>query len=418
MHPLRRWRCQTAPYSNRHHTLGLGTVVVVRVFSDAVSERIYLDAASVEPLRPAAREAFLAALDQGWADPLRLHSEARRARALYDGARETVAGVLGCRSDEVTFVDSGSDAVVRGLSGLLRGRARTGRHLVHSAVEHSSVLHTAHSHATDGGTTEEVPVLSTGVVSVGDVDAAFTRPEVAVLAVQAANLESGALQPTDALASKAMRARVPWLCDLNGVVGRLPAIPGWSAATAGAQTWGGPAGVGVLAVRKGVRWRAPGPGDERLDPRSPGFENIPAIVAAAAALTDLNAMRTQLAPQQYALTGRIRSEIARRIPDVDVIGPDDPDRLPHIASASFLYVDGEVLVSELDRRGFAVASGSACTSSALEPSHVLAAMGALTHGNVRVSVTCSTTEHDIVRFVDALESVVSDVRAQMGEVRT
>ncbi|UYM05418.1 cysteine desulfurase family protein [Solicola gregarius] len=384
----------------------------------SASERVYLDAASIEPLRPAAKDAYLAALDQGWADPLRLHSDARRARSLYDQARESVAGVIGCRPDEVTFVASGTEAVVRGLTGLVRGRARHSTLLVHSAVEHSSVLHTAEAHEAAGGGVRSLPVSAAGTVPVDAVDEALAAGDAAAIAVQAANLESGAVQPTGALAEASDRSGVPWCCDLTGVAGRLPPVPGWSVATAGANAWGGPAGVGVLAVRKRVRWRPTGPADDRLDPRAPGFENVPAIVAAAVALVEMESARDVRAAHQHALTELLRSEVARRVPDVDVIGPTGANRLPHVASLSFLYVDGEVLVTELDRRGFAVASGSACTSSSLEPSHVLAAMGALTHGNVRVSVTCSTTDDDVRRFVDALVSVVADVRSQVDGVRT
>lgn len=376
--------------------------------ADDARQGCYLDAASIEPLRPAAREAYLAALDQGWADPLRLHSAARRARALYDESREAVGGVLGCRADEVTFVASGTDAATRGLSGLLRGRARYGSTFAHGAVEHSSVLHVAASHVSTAEVVS-LPVGATGVVDADAVAATIDRGDIAAVAVQSGNLESGALQPTGPLARLCTDGGVPWFCDLTATAGRLGAVPGWSVASAGAQAWGGPAGVGVLAVRKGVRWRATAPADDRLDPRSPGFENVPAIVAGAAALVEMEAGRRARAAEQERLTGLIRDETARRIGDVEVIGPRH-DRLPHVASMSFLYVDGEVLVSELDRHGIAVASGSACTSSTLEPSHVLAAMGVLTHGNVRASVTCATTEHDVRHFVDTLETVVAEVR--------
>lgn len=383
-------------------------------FPDDDAQRVYLDSASIEPLRPAAREAYLAALDQGWADPLRLHTEARRARAIYDSSREAVADVLGCRADEVTFVSSGTDAVHRGLSGLVRGRARNGTRLVHSAVEHSSVHQVADAHEAAGGVRTSVPVSHYGVVDPDAAAESVAADDAAAIAVQSANLESGAVQPAEAIADLCERTGVPWFCDLTGTAGRLEPVAGWAVAAAGAQAWGGPAGVGVLCVRKRTRWRTADPPDDRLDPRSPGLENVPAIVAAATALADLDADRRDRATEQRRLTGLIRAEAARRIPDVELVGPDDA-RLPHIASMSFLYVDGEVLVGELDRLGFAVASGSACTASSLEPSHVLAAMGVLTHGNVRASLGCATTERDVRRFVDALESVVAAVRRRIGD---
>ena len=145
----------------------------------------------------------------------------------------------------------------------------------------------------------------------------------------------------------------------------------------------------MLLVRKGARWRNPFPADDRIDERAPGFENVPAALAAAAALQAVVAERDEVDARQRRAG---RPDPRRRwpqIPDVEVVG-DPVDRLPHLVTFSCLYVDGEALVTELDRRGFAVASGSACTASTLEPSHVLAAMGALTHGNVRVSLTRDT----------------------------
>jgi cysteine desulfurase len=168
----------------------------------------------------------------------------------------------------------------------------------------------------------------------------------------------------------------------------------------------------VLLVRSGVRWENPFPADDRSDERSVGFENVPGALAAAAALQAVVAERDEVNARQHALVARIR-EVAATVPQVDVVG--DPDeRLPHLVTFSCLYVDGEALVTALDRHGFGVASGSACTASTLEPSHVLAAMGALTHGNVRVSLTRTTTAADVERFLAVLPGVVADLRAEVG----
>jgi cysteine desulfurase len=373
--------------------------------------RTYLDAGSSEPLRPVARDTLMAALDEGWADPLRLHSEGRRARLLYDNAREVVAAELGCRPDEVSFPPSGTIAVHTGLSGLLQRRRP---HQIHSAVEHSSVLHTAEHYAASGGEHASVGVGREGRVEVDALTEELGRGEggTAVVAVQAANLESGALQPVQEVAAACDAAQVPWFVDAAAVVGRLAMPTGWSVAAASAHKWGGPAGVGVLAVRRGSGWRAATVADERLDPRTPGYENIPAILAAAAALQEMSAGATERAERQRELTGELRKRIAA-IPDVELIGPTD-SRLPHVVAGSFLYVDGEVLVTELDRLGFAAASGSACTASSLEPSHVLAAMGVLTHGNVRISLTVDTTGDDLDAFLAALTDVVAATRERLG----
>lgn len=365
------------------------------------NDAVYLDSASSEPLHPAARETLLAALDAGYADPRRLHGPARNARLLLDNARAVVAECLGVRADEVTFTSSGTSAVHRGLLGLATARRSRGDVIVLSEVEHSAVRHAA----TWGGTPRMVGVMGDGRVRDGDFVESSRGPGVAVCALQSANHEVGTVQPVGALR---LPDDVPLFVDACASMGRLPLPSGWSALAGSAHKWGGPAGVGVLLVRTGARWETPYPPDDRSDHRASGFENVPAALAAAAALQAVVAERDDVNARQHALVDRIRAAAAA-LPDVDVIG-DPVDRLPHLVTFSCLYVNGEALVTELDRRGFAVASGSACTASTLEPSHVLAAMGALTHGNLRVSLTRSTTEAEVEAFCAVLPEVVAQVR--------
>lgn len=352
----------------------------------------------------------MAAVDQGWSDPRRLHHEGRRARLLLDNAREVVAEALGARPEEVTFTTSGTDAVHRGLLGLHRGRARAGRTLAHSAVEHSSVVHAARW---TQDPVVEIPVTATGEVTADAVAATLSATEgpVSVLAVQSANHEVGTVHDLATIGEAAARSGVPLFVDACASAGRTPLASAWAAAAASAHKWGGPAGVGVLLVRKGARWRNPLPGDDRVDERTTGFENVPAALSAAAALQAW-ADDEAVVKRQHALVDRIRRTVAT-LTDVEVVG-DPVRRLPHLVTFSLLYLDGESLVAELDRRGFGVASGSACTSSTLTPSHVLAAMGALTHGNVRVALHRDTAEDDVDAFLAALPEVVSELRGRIG----
>ena len=358
----------------------------------------YFDTASSEPLHPAAREAMLAALDQGYADPRRLHTPARHARLILDNAREAVAEALGVRRDEVSFTPSGTDAVHRGLLGLVR----PGATVAHAAVEHSAVLH-ALAWRPDV-TARPVRVDALGRVDLEDLG------EAHVVALQAANHEVGTLQPV--AEARARIGDTPLFVDACASLGRLPLPDGWSVAAGSAHKWGGPAGVGVLLVRTGTRWRNPFPADDRVDARVGGFENIPAALGAAAALQAVVSERAEVNARQQALVDRIRDTVAE-IPDTEVVG-DSVDRLPHLVTFSFLHVDGETLVDALNRRGFGVASGSACTASTLEPSHVLAAMGALTHGNVRVSLTRDATEADVGSLLAELPEVVAGIRREAG----
>ncbi|WP_427922967.1 cysteine desulfurase/sulfurtransferase TusA family protein [Streptomyces sp. cg40] len=372
----------------------------------------YFDAASSAPLHPVARQALLAALDDGWADPARLYREGRKARMLLDAGREVAAEAVGCRPDELVFTTSGTRAVHTGIAGALAGRRRVGRHLIVSAVEHSSVLHSAESLVAAGGSATQVPVDRTGAVSARAYGEAL-RPDTALACLQSANHEVGTVQPVAEVAEVCRAAGVPLLVDAAQSLGWGPVEGAWSLLTASAHKWGGPAGVGLLAVRKGVRFATQGPVDERESGRSPGFENIPAIVAAAAALRAVRTEAAEEALRLRELTERIRARVPQLVPDVDVVG-DPVRRLPGIVTFSCLYVDGETLLHELDRAGFSVSSGSSCTSSTLTPSHVLKAMGVLSEGNVRVSLPNGTTEEDVEQFLAVLPGAVAGVREKLG----
>ncbi len=370
----------------------------------------YLDAASGAPLHIVAREAFIAALADGWADPGRLYGAGRRARLLLDAARESVAESIAARPDEVSFTSSGTHALHVAILGAVRGSRRADT-IVHSAVEHSAILHAVEWQVARGGRGILVPVDRYGRVDVDDFVAAASASGVAAAALQAANHEVGTTQPVTAVS--AQLGDVPLVVDATQTLGHAELPTGWSVLAGDARTWGGPGGVGVLAVRTGTRWAAPQPADDRESGRVPGVPNVPAIVAAAASLRAMIAERSSEAVRLAGLVDRIRATVSTTVPDVEVLG-DPVDRLPHIVTFSCLYVDGEAVLGELDRRGFAVSSGSSCTSSTLEPSHVLVAMGALTSGNVRVSLHRGTTEHEVDTFLAALPGAVESVRAKLG----
>jgi cysteine desulfurase len=368
----------------------------------------YFDAATAAPLHPAARQALLASLDDGWADPGKLYGQARRSRQLYDAAVEAVAEVLGVRPPELTFCASGTDACHRAVRGVLAGRRRSGATLVHSTVEHSAVLRAAAAHVDADGQARAIEVDRLGRLDLTHFAEAVAAPGVAAAAVMSANHEVGTVQPIDTVVALCAEAGVPLLVDAAASCGRVPVPGGWSVLTASARKWGGPAGVGVLAVRPGVRWEPP-----PLAPAEPGAVPVPLVVAAAAGLRAAAAEAPAEDARLRPLVDRIRRTVAATVPDVEVVG-DPLDRLPHLVTFSCLYVDGESLLHALDRRGYAVSSGSSCTSDTLRPSHVLEAMGVLSHGNVRVSLHRETTEADVDRFLADLPGIVASLRAQAG----
>ena len=380
--------------------------------------RVLLDAASA-PMLPAARATLMAALDAGWADPRRLYAEGRRARALLDQAREVLAGGLGVRPAEVSFLPGGAAALRAGMEGLQYAGRRRGARMVATAVEHSAILTTGRYHAAQAQEPSlfaEVPVDRLGRVDLSALEEAVAVPGTVLAAVQSANGEVGTRQPLEQVHGLCRTHGIPLLVDAMASLGRDATPAHYDVLAGDARSWGGPSGLGVLVVPERTRWRRPGPASEVEHGRTDVEPMVAIALAAAEAWRQTQATRVNQAARSSAMVSRLRAAAAD-LRDVDVVGDAD-DRLPHVLTFSLLYVDGEALLTELDRRGFAVGSGSACTSSTLEPSHVLAAMGVLTHGNVRITLPLNTIaptiEDDVNRFIAELPDAVAAVRAHLG----
>ena len=363
------------------------------------------------PLLPGARDTLLAAHDVAWADPSARHAAARRSRTLLDRAREVVARGLGVRTDEVTLHASGAQATRAALELLARGRRRLPGAPVASAVEHSAVLRWLRAGETPP---VEVSVSPTGAVDLTAWAEAVT-PETPFAVLQSANQEVGTRQPLAAARVITTGHGVPLLVDARAGLGRDLPVRDFDVLVGDATTWGGPR-LGVLVVRTGTRvapHHPPSPyeGGLALDP-----VDVPTALAAAEAWQQTAAVADDEGSAARALVARVR-EAAAAVEEVDVVG-DPEDRLPHVCTFSVLYVDGETIVDELARRGLAVGSGSACTSDTLEPSHVLAAMGALTQGNVRITLPLAAVaperEAAVAALVEQLPDVVATCRARLG----
>jgi cysteine desulfurase len=223
----------------------------------------------------------------------------------------------------------------------------------------------------------------------------------------------GTLQPLEAAHGLARQAGVPLVVDGQASLGRLAAPGHFDVLVGDARSWGGPGGMGVVALPVRTRWGLPGAADpdEALVGPTRHTPWVPLALAAAEAWQQTEAARDEDDREARALVDLVRAAAAA-LPDVEVVG-DPLVRLPHVLTFSALYADGESLVRGFDQLGFAVSSGSACTASTLEPSHVLAAMGALTHGNVRVSVGRATDDGDVERFLAMLPGVLEDLRARL-----
>jgi cysteine desulfurase len=358
----------------------------------------------------AARQAWLVAQEAGWGDPARLHRSGRLAAQALDQAREVVAVAVGARPDEVIFTASAAHSQHAAVAGLALGRRRIGSRIVTTAIDHSSTL--AAADATGSHTTVEVD--HEGHVDLGRWSAAVGTPGTAAACIQVANHEVGTLQPYAEASEICLRAEVPLVLDATSALGRIELDDSrWSVLTGWAGAFGGPTSVGILVIKKSARWRAPYPVDDYQGGRWPGAPDVPAIYSAAVALDYWLQYGRAVGERQHDLIDQLRAGILERVPDVDVTG-DPVRRVPHLLTFSVLYVDGETLTLELDKAGFAVASGSACSASSEHPSHVLAAMGALTHGNVRIGLTWTTTATEIDRFLDVLPPIVTEIRATVG----
>ncbi len=342
---------------------------------------------SESPLHPAASAFLTDAFDRGWADPTKSTVDSRKAAILQNEAKEVFASHLGLRMNQVEFLADPAIGFHLGISGLLQPDST----LYYSAVDRSEVYAIVQNTIAD-----QIQVSLDGSLDYPD------GTQADVLAWQSANGETGIVTPKpDNFAGKIF-------VDATAS-GSLLALPErWGTALWNSQAWQGPAGLGIFAVSDRSLWRNPLP---HIDSAiSSSNHSLPLAMASAIAL---EAFHRDYQERQFALSAmsaKIRNFLATEISAVDIAGTLDTT-LPHLLSFSCLYVDAQMLTSELDRRGFSVDSGSACSSSNMEPSHVLAAMGLLTHGNIRLTLHPQVAEEDVDQFLHTLKEVVFELRS-------
>ena len=377
--------------------------------------RHYLDHASTTQLRPSALDAMLPYLREHFADPGRVHSDGRSTRVALEEAREHVAALVGARPREVVFTSSGTEAINAAVFGAVqRGLDRldaSHAHVVTTAVEHSAVLESCERAPVD--------VTAVGVDRRGRFDAEAAvdaiRDDTVLVSVQLANHEVGTVQTAVPEIATAARERgVLVHVDACAAVGHLDldfAELGADLCSITGHKLGAPKGAAALLVRRGLRVPPLLVGGAQERARRGGIEDVPAIVgfgAAAAELTEGDRLTTE-AVTARAQTDRL-VEAALAVDDVALLG--DPDvRVPHLVCLGVGGVEAEPILLALDQRGIAVHSGSSCSSEALEPSAVLAAMDVDADRSLRPSVGWSTVDADIDAFVVAFAEVVAKLRA-------
>jgi cysteine desulfurase len=378
-------------------------------------ERVYLDHAATTPVEPEVAEAMARVLAETHGNPSSIYAEGRAARAAVDRARDEVAAAIGAEPAEIVFTSGGTEADNLALRGALKARRDERDALVTTAIEHHAVIDTAR----DLERYAHVRLTVVGVDGDGIVDPAAIRDVIdertSLVSVMHANNEIGTIEPIAEIGAICREESVTFHSDAVQTVGALEVdvkkLPVDLLSINGHKFYG-PKGVGALYVRRGTRVATMQTGGGQEKGRRTGTENVAGIVGLGVAMRIARERRAAESPRQSALRDRLIAALLARVPKVRLNG-HPTKRLPNNASFCIAGTEGESLIVALDLEGFAVSSGSACTSGETEPSQVILALGVdreLAKGSLRVTVGRSTTEAHIDSFVDTLVRVVARLR--------
>ncbi len=392
--------------------------------NDAAPRRIYLDAAASTAVRPEVLDAMLPLFSEHFANPSAHHAGGRESAEALAGARESVAEVRGALPEEVVFTSGGTESINAAIKGVAfaQREAGVGGHLVTTAVEHHAVLHSVQYLERFDFEVEIVPVDEYGRVDPAAV-AAAVRDDTVLVSVMYANNEVGTVQPLrEAVAAvrerqEALGRPVPFHTDAVQAATSLPLRVddlGVDLLSLSGHKFGGPKGVGLLYLRRGVPFleQISGGGQERQ--RRSGTENVPGAAGFATALRLAQAEREQFTARTSMLRDRLLEGLRAVLPEARLNG-HPTERLPHNLHLCFEGVEGESVVDALDAVGVECSAGAACTSATWEPSHVLLAMGVpleLAIGSVRMTVWPNLSEADIDYVVEQLPRAVARLRAE------
>ncbi len=359
--------------------------------------RFYFDHNATTPVCPRAAEAWSECLARSWANPSSIHQEGQASRNSLESARQQVAGLLDCKPAEVVFTSGGTESDNLAILGAVRAHTADGKHVITSTIEHPAVLAACAQLEREGVAVTYVGVDASGLVNPEYVQRSV-RPETVLVSLMHANNETGVVQPVEQIAAWAREAGILMHSDGVQAAGRLkrPAVDLYSVS---AHKIYAPKGCGALFVRSGIQLQSILHGGRHEKSRRAGTENVAGAVAFGAA-----AEERQDHECLAGLRDRLEKAILSEVPLTRVNGGGAP-RLPNTTKISFQGIEGESLVIALDLRGFAVSTGSACSSGVVEPSHVLLAMG-LAPDQAKSSLRFSLGRGNDERQVDALVSAV------------
>lgn len=376
--------------------------------------RIYLDHAATTPCDKRVLEAMMPYFTEEFGNADSQHFFGRDTAKAVAEARASVAKIINCAPNELYFTGSGTESDNWALKGAALARKSKGNHVIISAIEHHAILTSAEWLQKNGFVVTKLPVDSTGLVSVEDLEKAIDD-NTTLVSVMYANNEVGTIQPVKQLAEVAHKHGALFHCDC------VQAIPytkidvkemGFDLATISAHKFYGPKGVGALYIRNGVKLDKLicGGGQERS--QRGGTTNTPAVVGMAKALEISQAELQQNNAHVAALRDHFVERVLAEIPYVRFNGNRE-HRVPSVANFSFEFVEGEGILMLMDFHGVAVSSGSACSSGSLDPSHVLLAMGVpveISHGSIRFSFGKNNTMEEVDYTVEALKDTISKLR--------
>lgn len=374
-------------------------------------EPLYFDYCATTPVHPEVRQAMTAALEESYGNPSSMHLVGQRARQLVDEAREQVAAAIGAEPQEITFTSGATEANNLALLGVMRALAPDKKHVVTSAIEHHAVLHTARALEDEGYEVSYLPVDRHGLVNPDDVRGAI-REDTGLVSLMLVNNETGAIQPVAEISEIARQHGILMHTDAVQAMGYLDVNVndlGIDLLSLSAHKIYGPKGIGALYVRHGAPIQPilhGGPQEHKL---RPGTENVPGIVGLGAAVELVSKQRGEARWRLGQLRSLLIGGLQASFPDVVINGPEQLVS-PHVVSASFPRVSGEMLLFHLSRQGIAASMGSACTAEDIEPSHVLSAMGMpleQIEGTLRLSMGYTTSSADIEQLLAALPQVIA-----------
>ena len=372
---------------------------------------IYFDHNATSPVAPEVLGELKRDLGEVYGNASSIHYFGQAARQRLEAARRHVAVLLGCDAKEIVFTSGGTEADNLAILGTVRAATAVKRHVITSQIEHPAVLNTCSQLEREGVTVTWLGVGRDGIVDPADVRRAL-RPETVLISVMHSNNETGVVQPVEEVSAVGREAGVTVHTDAVQAVGRMPVdvcALGIDMLSLSGHKFGAPKGVGALYVRSGVSLAPLFHGGRHERERRAGTENVPGALALGRAATLDTALWTSLAP----LRDRLERGVLDRIPGT-VINGRGP-RLANTTNIRFEGVEGEAMVISLDLRGFAVSSGSACSSGAVEPSHVLLAMG-MTPEEARSSVRFSVGPGNTMTEVDALVEAVTECAAHLRRI--